>query len=153
MSELTLRAASDCEGKALSDLAFRSKAHWGYDDAFMAMCKHELTQEVPKDKTCDLVVGEVDGKLVGFYKLVYLDAATVELDALFVEPAFIGEGHGRALIDDAKRLAGSRGSVRMMIHSDPNALGFYLAAGGRQTGAAPSGSIPGRTLPVVTIVL
>ena len=38
-----IRDASPGDCEALSALAFSSKAHWGYDDAFMAACRDELT--------------------------------------------------------------------------------------------------------------
>ena len=38
-----IRRARGREAAALSALAMRSKAHWGYDAAFMAACRAELT--------------------------------------------------------------------------------------------------------------
>ena len=42
-SPATLRAARPEEAAAISALALRSKAHWGYDEAFLAACRAELT--------------------------------------------------------------------------------------------------------------
>jgi hypothetical protein len=39
---VSLRPARAEEGDLLTDLAFRSKAYWGYDEAFMAACRDEL---------------------------------------------------------------------------------------------------------------
>jgi hypothetical protein len=38
-----IRAAHGGELEALSALAMRSKAHWGYSAAFMQACRDELT--------------------------------------------------------------------------------------------------------------
>ena len=37
-----IRRARPEEAGALSDLAIRSKGHWGYDVAFLASCRAEL---------------------------------------------------------------------------------------------------------------
>jgi GNAT superfamily N-acetyltransferase len=70
------------------------------------------------------------------------------LDALFVEPAHIGTGIGRLLIQHALQTLADCGAVRLIIQGDANATEFYKAAGARQTGARESGSIPGRYLPL-----
>jgi hypothetical protein len=38
-----IRKARPDEAGELTELALRSKAHWGYDEAFMASCREELT--------------------------------------------------------------------------------------------------------------
>jgi hypothetical protein len=40
---ITIRQAIFGEGQLLSDLAFRSKAYWGYSSEFMEACQAELT--------------------------------------------------------------------------------------------------------------
>jgi hypothetical protein len=41
--EVGLRSASPDEAAALTELAIRSKAYWGYADAFMRRAREELT--------------------------------------------------------------------------------------------------------------
>ena len=45
------------------------------------------------------------------------------------------------------------GYARMVIQGDPNAEGFYRAAGGRLAGTMESLSIPGRLLPLFHVEL
>lgn len=40
---MLIRDARPDEAGELTELALRSKAHWGYDEAFMASCREELT--------------------------------------------------------------------------------------------------------------
>jgi len=40
---LTIREVDKSEADSLSDLAMRSKAHWGYSKDFMAACQKELS--------------------------------------------------------------------------------------------------------------
>ena len=43
LAEIPIRLARREETHALSELAFLSKAYWGYDEDFMAACRAELT--------------------------------------------------------------------------------------------------------------
>jgi hypothetical protein len=45
------------------------------------------------------------------------------------------------------------GYTWLRIEADPNAVGFYRAMGAEQIGEAPSGSVPGRSLPLLAFKL
>jgi GNAT superfamily N-acetyltransferase len=143
----TLRPARPEEAAAISALALRSKAHWGYDEAFLAACRAELTWTAAQCASGDVVVAERDGVLVGFYALGRGTSGAGELDACFVAPPAIGSGVGgvllRAALDEARR----RGWRTLALDADPDAVGFYLHHGARRVGEVASGSIPGRVLP------
>lgn len=132
----------------MTALCVRSKAHWGYDAAFMAMSATAL--EVAE---ADIVAGRVlvaadsAGRPVGM-AAVLGDGETVDLDALFVDPPAIGSGAGKALFDAAVRMARGLGGQRMTILSDPHAATFYQRMGARFLRNAPSDAIPGRLLPL-----
>jgi GNAT superfamily N-acetyltransferase len=130
----------------LSDLALRSKGHWGYDTEFLEACRAELTF-TPADVTARRVtVAEVHGRVVGMYALAG-EAPVAELADVFVEPAHIGREVGKQLWRHAVDTAAGLGITRLTIDADPNALPFYLAMGAVRAGTVPSGSIPGRELP------
>jgi len=58
---LTIRPATIDELSGLSDLCFRSKAVWGYDEEFMEACRGELSFE-PRDlDLTPIAVAEHDG--------------------------------------------------------------------------------------------
>ena len=144
MDSATIRPATAQDARALSDLALRSKAHWGYDSEFLELCHDDLAVTEAHIATRHLGVA-VDGESVlGFFMLG--ESADV-LDMLFVDPGAMGRGVGRMLLAEAVRAARARGIRALLIDSDPFAEGFYLAAGARRIGEVPSGSIPGRTLP------
>lgn len=147
-----LRRADPEECALLSAIAFRSKAFWGYDAAFMEACRAELTytESQVRDRFFGVIEEE---KIIGFYALKPHGQSEVELDALFVLPEEIGKGYGRALMEHAKSKAVEMGAARMIIQSDPNARDFYEAAGGVCTGQRESVSIPGRSLPLFEIGL
>ena len=70
-----------------------------------------------------------------------------------VEPGVIGRGVGRRLFEHAVATARELGFKRFTIDSDPDAEPFYLAMGAVRIGTTPSGSIPGRTLPLLAVTI
>ena len=147
-----IRPARPGEEDALSALARRSKAHWGYDPAFLAACRAELTVTPAQAASGRVKVYEDRGRALGFY-LLELRGRGADVPMFFVEPAAIGRGVGRALwahlVGEARRL----GLDKVTIESDPNAEGFYQAMGARRVGSVASGSIPGRSLPLLELAL
>jgi GNAT superfamily N-acetyltransferase len=144
-----LRAARPDEAEALTALALRSKAHWGYPADFLEACRDELT--VTPAACGEVVVAEA-GAVLGFAQLAGA-GERVELVALFVEPAAIGTGVGRVLFDDACARTRARGAVVLWWDADPHAEEIYRRLGGVTVGRAPSGSVPGRTLPRMELAL
>ncbi|GAA1398682.1 hypothetical protein GCM10009639_37390 [Kitasatospora putterlickiae] len=72
---------------------------------------------------------------------------------LFVEPASIGHGIGRRLMEHLRAEAEGLGFELITVAADPNAEPFYRAMGAVRTGTIPSGSIPGRRLPLLALHL
>ena len=151
----TIREAKPNEAEVLTGLAIRSKAYWGYSQSFMQACRDELTVTDRSMNSTDLhyYVAERESEILGYYAIEKLNDREFELEALFVEPDFIGKGIGRALIDHAKDLVRKLGGSKLIIQGDPNAEKFYRAAGGKSNGMRSSASIPGRSLPLFTIDL
>ncbi|MFC0628796.1 GNAT family N-acetyltransferase [Kribbella deserti] len=149
---MVIRAARPDEAGVLSDLAVRSKGHWGYDEEFLAACRDELAIRPEQCDGVHLMVA-ASPELQGFYLLEPAEGGTGELSALFVDPAAIGQGVGSALLAHAVITARDLGLHELTIDSDPFAEPFYLRHGARRTGSIPSGSIPGRVLPQLLLPL
>ena len=81
--------------------------------------------------------------------MVLRDDGGAELDALFVEPAAMGQGVGRRLWQHAVATAATLGYSEIVLQSDPQAEGFYLAMGARRAGESESTVMPGRMLPLM----
>ncbi|MYX73839.1 GNAT family N-acetyltransferase [Streptomyces sp. SID3915] len=151
-SMVYVREGRPAEAAELTALALRSKAHWGYDEGFMAACREELAVR-PADVTARrTAVAERDGRILGF---TMLDGAPPEgaLGMMFVEPDAIGQGVGRLLFGHAREQARRLGFTLLTIDADPNAEPFYTAMGAVRVGAVPSGSVPGRMLPLLELAL
>ena len=147
-----IRPARPDEAAALTDLAMRSKAHWGYDDAFMAACRAELTVSAEAICSGTVFVYEEAGLVLGLYWLEVRED-NAEVEQFFVEPGAIGRGVGRALWRHMCNEARRRGARKIRIESDPDAEDFYRKMGARRVGTAPSGSIPDRMLPLLELRL
>ncbi len=147
---MRIRRALLEEAALLSELAFRSKGHWGYDAVFLESCRDALSlspEEVESSTVC--VSLDDGGSITGYYRLIPRDHDVAELDALFVEPAAIGQGVGRRLWEHAVDTARSLGFTNFEFQSDPHAEGFYLAMGAERHGESESTVTPGRMLPLM----
>jgi GNAT superfamily N-acetyltransferase len=145
---IVFRSAVPDDAGALTELAMHSKVHWGYDARFMELCRAELTMTAARMAEEEIVVvGGAGRGLAGFASFSRDPDGTVEVMNCFVEPALIGTGIGRALMSELIARARAMGVAVMMVDSDPQAEGFYRRHGFRRVGVAPSGSIPGRSLP------
>ncbi len=148
MTSLVIRPPVLAELDALSALQLRSKAHWGYDATFMAACTDELTL-TPKDLSdTALVLADLGGTLAGVAQ-VGPKGQDADLFGLFVDPPHMGAGLGRTLFQWCVAAARDVSDDRLLIDADPDAAAFYERMGARRIGTAPSGSIPGRLLPLL----
>lgn len=138
--------------ESLSALCLRSKAHWGYDAAFMAACVTELTLTVDDLEAGGLAMARVEGKPAGVVQ-VMVEKDEAELYKLFIDPGYMGRGLGARLMAWAKDEARARGASRMIIAADPDAVPFYRHMGAVPAGEVPSESIAGRMLPLLVLDL
>jgi GNAT superfamily N-acetyltransferase len=147
-----LREARPGEAALLSDLALRSKGHWGYDAAFLDACRAELTLRDDELASRRVIVAEHNGRIAGFGTLEGAPPHG-ELGMLFVDPDVIGRGAGTSLLGALLGRGRALGFTRLTIDADPHAEAFYLAHGAVRTGAVASASIPGRVLPQLELTL
>jgi GNAT superfamily N-acetyltransferase len=147
-----IRLARRDEVGLLSDLAVRSKGHWGYDAAFLEACRAELTITPARIDTETVWVAVGAGEVVGFSALL-VEGEEAELTDLFVDPDHIGSGVGRALWGRTVATCREMGARRIRIEADPHAEQWYLSRGAVRVGEALSGSIPGRMLPLLEYVI
>ena len=141
-----IRPATPDECAELTSLALRSKASWGYDDAFIESCRDELTVRPEQLGPWRVTVIDEAGTVLGF-SAVSGDPPEGEVEFLFVEPDRLGTGFGRTLWEHLVERARAEGFESLVVVADPGAVPFYERMGARRIGEVPSGSILGRTLP------
>jgi ribosomal protein S18 acetylase RimI-like enzyme len=145
---VVIRKAVDDDTDALSDLAHRAKAHWGYPASWMRHWDAQLTILPGYLETHDVWIAEVDGAIVGMCALEDRHDHW-NLEHVWVDPAVHGRGIGRALVVQALDDARSRHGGIVELLADPYASGFYVRLGARHAGDVPA-PMPGardRVLP------
>ena len=140
------------EAALLTELCLRSKAVWGYDEAFMRACRAELTVSPADCATSSMQVAVEDSRVAGVVQVV-VNGEQADLAKLFIAPTAMRGGVGRKLFEWAAGVARDRGARWLWIEADPDAAGFYRRMGAIDDGVAPSGSIPGRFLPRLKLAL
>jgi len=114
----------------------------------MEACREALTLK-PEDLLREQVwLAEDGGRITGYYVLSVAEQKGL-LDALFVEPEWIGTGTGSALWRHMTDTAVRLGVGEVWIHSDPHAADFYRKMGAEQAGEVPSTVFPDRQLPLM----
>ena len=138
---ITFRQARPDEAERLTEIACRSKAHWGYTAEQIAAWRPAFLTVTPDYISAHSPVVAVYDECgpVAFAALERGPQAAV-LEHLWVLPEFIGRGIGSRLFRHI--------SVRareFTFTSDPQADGFYLKLGARVIGTVES-EHQGRTL-------
>jgi GNAT superfamily N-acetyltransferase len=150
---IRIRAARPGEAAELTALALSAKAHWGYPASFMARCRAALAIDARMIERGFFRLAEAaDGGILGFYGFE-AETEGIGLSHLFVRPAAIGGGIGRALWQDAVAQARRAGHRQLVVIGDPNAAGFYRRMGAIAAGARPSEIDPARALPLFRLPL
>jgi GNAT superfamily N-acetyltransferase len=146
---LSIRRAVPGDAARLSRLAQRAKSHWGYPADWLATWRPQLTIGPQYLTDHRVLVAEDAGEAVGMCALEDC-GEWWSLEHLWVEPGSIGQGVGRALVEQALALAREAHPGRIIAEADPNAAGFYRYLGAVQVGVlpAPMPGAPDRVLPV-----
>ncbi len=146
-ANVCIRRARPDEAEALNALIMRSKAYWGYEEWFLAACR-PLLLITPEDIAREPVYcASVRATLAGVLHLKILNHGEVDLDHLFVEPAFIGHGIGGLLWRHAVDCARELGADGLVLSADPHARPFYERMGAVVIGEEISPIFAGRTIP------
>ena len=125
----TYRLALPAERSALEELQRRASLIWEEDRE--ALLAHPDAIELPLEQITDgrTVVAENAGTLLGFAVVLRRDDGDAELDGLFVEPTQWRQGIGRALVEQAERIAARDGAANLWVIANTRALDFYGACG------------------------
>ena len=151
---MRIRVARVDEAGLLGSIAFESKAYWKYSPEVMAGWREHLVVRLEPAACRPTFVAEEAGVVAGFCQVV-IEGAVPDLDHLWVRPAFIGRGFGRALLGRASATLTELGYTRLRIDAEPHAEAFYRRCGATRTGdvPAPIAGDPGRVRPQMTLVL
>ncbi|MCY9513041.1 GNAT family N-acetyltransferase [Paenibacillus apiarius] len=147
---MMIRRATNEDSNTLSELAYRSKAYWGYSKEFLDKCKDDLTVTVPYMEMNPVYVLEKNNKIIAFYSITLNEK---KLEALFIDPEHIGKGLGKLLWLDLLSKAKQLNIEEFTFDSDPNAEAFYVKMGAKRIGETPSTVFPDRRLPLMSVTV
>ena len=133
MKALEFRRAVPDDASLLSEIAFAGKQHWGYPPKWMELWRPDLVVTPHYIRSETVQVAECDGEVIGFTGLSTQDGGR-HIEHLWLQPVYIGRGFGRALFEEAVRLAREEGITQLFVSSDPNAEAFYLKMGATRIG-------------------
>lgn len=151
---MRIRVARADEAGLLGSIAFESKAHWNYSPEVMDGWRDALAVHLEPMALRPAFVAEVGGVVAGFCQVVSQGEVPC-LEHLWVRPAFMGRGVGRALLERASATLAELGYARMHIDAEPKAESFYRHCGASRDGevAAPIAGEPDRVRPQMTLLL
>jgi GNAT superfamily N-acetyltransferase len=148
----TKRATPD-QAKALTEIAFAAKRHWGYPERWIQIWSPILTVSEEFIEKHDTFVAYVEERPVGFYA-ISLEGKNASVEHLWVLPEYMGKGIGAELFRHMLSRCKELGARILEIESDPNAQGFYEHMGAKKVRESV-GEVDGqpRILPVLEIIL
>jgi GNAT superfamily N-acetyltransferase len=121
------------DSNALTEIAHVAKQYWGYPTRWIELWKETLTIR-PDTITQNIAYFAVeDSGPIAFYILT-TENDGLHLDHLWVVPAAMRRGVGRALFEHALKQASALSQSTILIESDPNAEGFYQRMGALRVG-------------------
>ncbi|WP_104402867.1 GNAT family N-acetyltransferase [Vibrio penaeicida] len=137
----------------INALIFDSKASWGYSPEQIELWRAGLTITEACFMHRHFYKGMTpDGLLCCVYSFSQSEGKVFELEDCFVSPRFLGLGFGNQMMNDVFDRMMEKSAEKLIIVSDPNAVGFYQKYGATQVGVYPS--LPqGRQLPILEILL
>jgi N-acetylglutamate synthase-like GNAT family acetyltransferase len=142
--------ADSNDADALTQIALKSKAFWGYSKEQLESWREDLTilPETFNDWSGFKYLYE--DEIAGFYLLNRINSRTCVLEFLFVLPKFMGKDMGRQLLEHALENCSTNSCEVLNVLSDPHAELFYSKYGFKTISIKES-SVPGRFLPEMEI--
>ena len=125
------------DAEALTQIAHAAKRHWGYPERWIEAWRDILTMRPEFIAANVAYCAMEDHKVVGFYVLT-TEPDGIHLDHLWILPAAMRHGLGRALFGHAVDQARGSGFDLIMIEADPNAEAFYQRMGAKRVGTSLS---------------
>ena len=140
------RHATKNDASDLSNLAYASEKHLGYDAEYMNVFAdlYNVTAEYISRNPVDVM--EYEGKTIGFWGLRE-ENRKWELDFFYITPEYIGKGYGRHLWNHLTDECKKRSIHEFQLVTSPQSVLFYQKMGAVVVGQVESMITPGRMIP------
>ena len=131
--KVQIRKAKSEQAEVLTAIAHAAKRHWGYPESWIVQWKTDLTISPDFILNHEVFVACVGDKIVGCFALVLSESAA-EIEHMWIDPARMGCGIGRALFMHATKRARELHVSALELSADPHAEKFYERMGARRIG-------------------
>lgn len=136
MAQITFRMAQPKDTALILHFIRELAVYEKMEDQVIAT-EELLTEWLFEKQKAEVVIGEAEGKPVGFALFfhnfsTFLGRAGIYLEDLFVEPSERGKGYGKALLTHLAQLAVERGCGRLewsCLDWNQPSIDFYLSMG------------------------
>jgi GNAT superfamily N-acetyltransferase len=135
--DIQIRRATPDEAAVLTEIAFAAKRHWGYPEDWIRHWQSYLTIPPEFIRDNEVYVAMKGEEIVGCGALC-INPSAAELEHMWIRPAHMGAGIGRALFTFIKERAMNLKLPVLELNADPNAEGFYERMGARRIGEVRS---------------
>ena len=148
---MRLRPAHQGDVERLREITVAAKVHWGHDPGWVE--RWVAAGDFPAVAVArgEARLAELDDGVAGWSAL-QLRGEVAWLEDLWVAPACMGRGVGKALFLDAAARARAAGASRLEWESDLDAVGFYERMGARRVRDSEATEL-GRILPIMALDL
>ena len=131
--DIQIRRAQPDEAAVLTEIAHAAKRHWGYPENWIEHWQDDLTITPDFIATNEMYVAINGEEIAGCCALVMRDSLA-ELEHMWIRPAHMGNGVGRALFNQIVVRATTLNARVVELSADPNAEGFYQRMGATRIG-------------------
>lgn len=136
MAQITFRMAQPKDTALILHFIRELAVYEKMEDQVVAT-EELLTEWLFEKQKAEVVIGEAEGKPVGFALFfhnfsTFLGRAGIYLEDLFVEPSERGKGYGKALLTHLAQIAVERGCGRLewsCLDWNQPSIDFYLSMG------------------------
>ena len=147
-----IEKATILDSSELSELTYKSKAHWGYSEKQMEKWRDDLQVSARYIENNEVFIIRKSDQIAGYYSFSKVSVSTVKLDNIFIDPEYIGKGLGLTLMKDFLNSVKKLEVTTVTLDSDPNAEQFYQKFEFKTVGQLKS-SVPNRFLPIMELNL
>ncbi len=127
---ISIQKAIEENAQKLTDIALTAKRHRGYPEEWIKLWTEGLTIGSNYILQNQVFTAIYEGKIIAFTALVQREDA-YEVEHLWVLPKYMGLGVGKELVLHLKNLLSTLNTtgLKVIVVSDPNAVGFYQKMG------------------------
>lgn len=128
--DMIFEKAIPADIESLTELAVRSKRHWGYSKEAMELWNINLTMTEEFLNTHTVIKATLEDDIVGFFALEEIQATT-RIAQYWVDTPFMRKGYGSAMFKYLKDFLKSNHVEKATIVLDPNGLAFFENKGAK----------------------